>query len=106
MPGGQPTRYSGAQFWWSNHEAGFLERLDSRGKDDVASPLGQWTSVDCRCEGDRITVKINGVTVNECYRVFPAVGRILLENEGNEIYFRNIELRPLQKTNWETAHER
>lgn len=93
--GGKSTRYSGKQFWWSNHQVGFKELLDTRGQDDVASPLDEWTKVECICRGDRITVKINGQTVNECYNVFPSAGRILLENEKNEIYFRNFELRPL-----------
>ncbi len=94
-PTGQPTDYRGKQFWWSDHEVGFRERLDTRGAQDVASPVGEWTSVDCICDGDRITIKINGVTVNECYDVEPSAGRILLENENNEIYFRNLEIRPL-----------
>ncbi len=95
--GGKKTPYSGKQFWWSKHQVGFKELLDTRGKDDVASPLGEWTKVECICDGNRITVKINGQTVNECYSVFPAGGRILLENEKNEIYFRNFEIRPLKK---------
>jgi len=36
-------------------------------------------------------------TVDACYNVFPAGGRILLENEKNEIYFRNFEIRPLSR---------
>jgi len=59
--------------------------------------LGEWTRVECVCRGDRITIKVNGVTVNECFDVHPAAGRILLQNEGNEVYFRNFELRPLAK---------
>jgi|YNPMSStandDraft_1061717.scaffolds.fasta_scaffold30752_1 hypothetical protein len=95
--GGTKTVYSGKQFWWSKHEPGFKELLDTRGKDDVASPLGQWTKVECICVGDRITVKINGHEVNECFDVFPSAGKILLQNEGNEIFFRNVELRPVAK---------
>jgi len=95
--GGKKTDYAGKQFWWSKHEVGFKELLDTRGKDDLASPLGEWTNVECICHGDRITVKINGQTVNECYNVFPSAGKILLENEKNEIYFRNLEIRPLQE---------
>ncbi len=94
-PTGTPTKYAGKQFWWSQHEVGFKELLDTRGKDDVASPLGQWTKVECVCTGNRVTVKINGTTVNECYDVFPAAGKILLQNESNEIFFRNIVLNPL-----------
>lgn len=93
---GKPTPYSGWQFWWSQHEAGFEELRDTRGNHDVASPLGEWTKVECICQGNQITVKINGHTVNHCYNVFPAAGKILLENESNEIYFRNFELHPLQ----------
>lgn len=95
-PEGQKTIYSGKQFWWSHHEVGFLEQLDTRGKDDIASPLGEWTRVECICQADRITIKINGVTVNECYDVTPQSGKILLENEGNEVFFRNIKLRGLK----------
>lgn len=95
--GGAKTVYSGKQFWWSNHEAGFKELLDTRGKEDVASPLGEWTKVECICAGNRITVLINGKVVNECFDVFPSSGKILLQNEGFEIDFRNVEIRPIKK---------
>ena len=94
---GTPTKYTGRQFWWSLHEPGFKELRDTRGKDDVASPLGEWTKIDCICKDDRITVKVNGVTVNEIYDVFPSAGQIHFENEKNEIYFRNVTITGLTK---------
>jgi len=93
--GGEKVRYSGKQFWWCRHEPFFEEKLDTRGKQDVASPLGQWTRVDVVCRGNRVTVKINGVTVNEALDVWPTYGKILLQNEGSEIYYRNWQLSPL-----------
>jgi hypothetical protein len=93
--GGKPTVYSGRQFWWSKHEPDFEEKIDTRGKDDVDSPLGEWTRIECICAGNRITVRVNGVEVNECYNVFPSAGKILLESEGFEILFRKLELQPL-----------
>jgi hypothetical protein len=93
--GGKPTIYSGKQFWWSKHEPGFEELIDTRGKEDVESPLGEWTRLECICSGNRITVVVNGVTVNECYDVYPSAGKILLESEGFEILFRKVELQPL-----------
>ena len=94
--GGRKTVYSGKQFWWSKHQPFFQERLDNRGKDDAASPLGQWTRVECIMEGRHLTIKINGVTVNEFSDVMPSAGKILLQNEGSEIYYRNVELLPLK----------
>jgi hypothetical protein len=96
-PGGEaktfpPTR---GQLWWSQHDWDFQELLDTRGKDDVESPLGEWTRVECICAGNRITVLVNGHQINECYDVFPAAGRILLQTEGFEIFFRKFELHPL-----------
>lgn len=95
--GGKPTIYSGKQFWWSLHDPDFKEILDTRGKNDVESPLGEWTRVECICDRNRITVAVNGVTVNECYDVYPSAGKILLESEGFEILFRKFELHPLKK---------
>ena len=42
-----------------------------------------------------LTVVVNGVTVNECYNVYPSAGKILLESEGFEIHVRKFELQPL-----------
>lgn len=97
-PGGElktfpPTR---GQLWWSKHDWDFKEFLDTRGKDDIESPLHDWTRVECIAAGDRLTILVNGQKVNECQNVFPTAGRIALQCEGFEIYFRKFELRPSQ----------
>jgi hypothetical protein len=85
------------QFWWSRHDWDFEELIDTRGKDDVEGKLGEWTRVECLSSGSRLTISVNGHTVNECYDVFPAEGRILLQTEGFEIFFRKFEIHPLKK---------
>jgi len=95
--GGTKTVFTGRQLWWNKHEAGFEELLDTRGKQDVDSPLGEWTKVECVCDGSTITVIVNGTTVNKAYDVTPAAGKILLQCEGFEVYFRNFEIHPLKK---------
>jgi hypothetical protein len=95
-PGGEPRVFTDRQLWWSRHDPDFKELIDTRGKEDVESPLGEWTRVECLCAGDRIKVVVNGVTVNECYRVFPAAGKILIQSEGFELFVRRFELRPLK----------
>ena len=93
--GGKRTPYAGKQFWWSEHDPQFQETIDTRGRWDVESLLGKWTRVECICNQDRITIVVNGRIVNECFEVFPSRGKILLEAEGFEIFFRKFELRPL-----------
>lgn len=95
--GGKLTVYSGKQFWWKDHDPDFKERIDTRGKNDVESPLGEWTRVECLCDGNRTTVLVNGTPVNECYDVSPSAGKILLQTEGFEIFFRKFELQPVKK---------
>ena len=93
--GGKPTKYSGRQFWWSKHDPTFQELIDTRGKDDVEKPLGEWNRIECICHGDRIAIDVNGARVNECYDCYPQAGKILLESEGFELFVRKLELRPL-----------
>jgi len=95
-PGGKKIKYSGRQMWWKDHDLAFEEFLDTRGRNDLASKTGEWTRVDCICSGDRITVKINGQTVNAAFDVKPAAGKILFQNEEYEVFFRNIELAPVK----------
>jgi hypothetical protein len=95
--GGTPLTFTQKQLWWSQHDPEFEELLDTRGKYDVEKPTGEWNRVDITCAGSRITIAVNGQTVNECYNVRPAAGKILLQSEGFEIYFRKCELRPLKQ---------
>jgi len=95
--GGEQRVFTKGQLWWNEHDPDFKELLDTRGKNDVESPLGEWTRVECLCEGDRITVIVNGTVVNKAYDVFPSSGKILLQSEGFELYVRTFELRPLKK---------
>ena len=94
---GEQRVFTKGQLWWNRHDPTFKELLDTRGKDDVESQLDDWTKVECLCKDKTITVKVNGVTVNHAYDVFPAAGKILLQTEGFEIWFRKFELEPLSK---------
>lgn len=89
-----PTR---GQLWWGKHDWDFRELLDTRGREDVESPVGEWTTVECACDGRRLGVRVNGTPVNECTEVSPAAGKILLQCEGFELFVRKFELHPLAK---------
>jgi len=81
---------------WLNKDTAWKDVPGFRGRNDIESPCGEWTRVECVCAGDRITVFVNGERINEAYDVFPAAGMILLQCEGSEIFFRRIELHPVE----------
>jgi hypothetical protein len=95
--GGKRQEFTNRQLWWNKHDPDFKELLDTRGRDDVESPLGGWTRVECVCDGSTISVRVNGTKVNHAYDVFPAAGKILLQCEGFELFVRKFELHPLKK---------
>jgi hypothetical protein len=95
--GGDRQTFTSRQLWWNRHDPDFKELLDTRGKNDVESPLGEWTKVECVCDGARISVFVNDVKVNHAYDVFPAAGKILLQVEGFELEVRRFELLPIEK---------
>ncbi|WP_076348408.1 3-keto-disaccharide hydrolase [Paludisphaera borealis] len=94
--GGAPRTFTHGQLWWSKHDPEFRELLDTRGKDDVESPPGEWTKVESECVGGRITVRVNGVVVNRAYDASPAAGKILLQSEGFELFVRTFELHAVE----------
>jgi hypothetical protein len=95
--GGELRVFTNRQLWWSLHDPDYQELLDTRGKNDVESPLGEWTKVECVCQGKTITVMVNGTTVNHCSDTFPSAGKVLLQCEGFELFVRKFELHPLKK---------
>jgi prepilin-type processing-associated H-X9-DG protein len=41
------------------------EPIGTRGKDDVATPLGEWTKVECISRGNKIEIRMNETKVND-----------------------------------------
>jgi hypothetical protein len=83
---------------WIDKDTAWRDVPGFRGRRDVESPHGEWTRIECVCAGDRLTVHVNGRQVNEAFNIFPAAGKILLQCEGSEIFFRKVELHALTRT--------
>lgn len=77
---------------WFGKDPNWKDQLDFRGASDLEDHQGGWTRVECICDENRITIKINGVVANQAFDVFPARGKILLQCEGSEIFWRRLEL--------------
>lgn len=64
---------------------------------DAEKPLGEWNVVEVICDGDTITNIVNGVVVNKATKASVARGKIVLQSEGAEVFYRNITITPLEK---------
>ena len=95
---GKPITLSmGGRLNWFGKDPAWKDVLDFRGARDVEGRKDEWTRVECVCDGDRITVVVNGVVVNEASGVTPSEGPILIQCEGSEVFFRKVELHPLPR---------
>lgn len=80
---------------WRRKSPDWQDLLDFRGTRDVERRTGEWNRLECEARGDRLRIRLNGIRVNEARDVWPREGRILLQCEGSEIFFRRVELKPL-----------
>lgn len=67
-----------------------------RGQNDLERPAGEWNTLECICQGDSITTRLNGETVNVGSAARPNHGRIAVQSIGAEIFFRKLELTSLK----------
>ena len=63
-----------------------------RGKQDVEFPVGEWNTLKVVADGDELTYFLNGILVNKATDVKPSRGRIQIQSEGAEIFFRKIDM--------------
>lgn len=82
---------------WRDKSAVWRDETGFRGARDVERPRGEWNRLEIECRDATIAVRLNGVRVNSASEVWPRRGRILLQCEGSEIFFRTVELRPIGK---------
>lgn len=59
-------------------------------------PIGEWNRYDIVCDGDTITLTVNGVEQNRATGVTVQEGHICLQAEGAPMEFRNVTLVPLK----------
>lgn len=93
-PKGEPREFEGGRINWFGRDPDWADRLGFRGRHDLESPLGGWTRLEVIADGDRVTNIVNGTVVNEGTRSSLTEGRIIIQSEGAEIYFRRIDLLP------------
>ncbi len=66
-------------------------------KNEVEKPHGEWNVLEMLSDGDHIRYWVNGTFVMEGTDASLTRGKIAFQSEGAELFYRNIELRPLKE---------
>jgi hypothetical protein len=95
-PKGVPTVVtSGRVNWWGRSED-WADKLGFRGPKDVESPGGEWTSLEAVVDGATLQYFVNGQLVFAATNSSLTEGKIMVQSEGAEIYFRRIDVEPIK----------
>jgi len=63
---------------------------------EIEKPHGEWNLVEFVVRGDHVKQYLNGKLVNEGSQAYPSSGKILIQSEGAEVFFRDVRLFPLE----------
>jgi hypothetical protein len=67
-----------------------------RGPHEIEMPHGEWNRMEILCDHDKLGITVNGHATLTGSNAVPQAGKILLQSEGAEIFFRRLDLYPLQ----------
>ncbi len=94
-PEGELVTINEGRINWFGRDPDWKDVKGFRGKNDVEKPHGQWNKLECIVKDGEISIILNGVLVNRAVAVQPRKGRIQIQSESSEIFFRRVDLTPL-----------
>lgn len=68
-----------------------------RGPHEIENPHGQWNKLEVTCDHDLISITVNGHHTLTGTNASPSMGKIVLQSEGAEVFFRRLDLYPLDR---------
>jgi hypothetical protein len=98
-PGAPARTFTGsyAQIKWYGRDPDWKDVKGFRGKQDFEKPSGEWNILECICDGDKITIILNGKVVNAGTKASITKGKILFQSEWAELFFRKIDVKSLKR---------
>ncbi|MEO5999741.1 MAG: DUF1080 domain-containing protein, partial [Chitinophagaceae bacterium] len=98
QPGGEPVTVNSGRINWIGRDPAWKDEKDFRGINDVENPVGEWNRLECIAKGRELSIYLNGTLVNHAMFSRPDEGRIQIQSEGAEIFYRRVDLTPLPVT--------
>jgi len=95
QPGGEPVTVNGGRINWVGRDPDWKDVKGFKGKNDVDNPVGEWNRLECIAKGHELSIYLNGTLVNHAIYARPGEGRIQIQSEGAEIFYRRVDLTPL-----------
>ena len=96
--GGEPVTVNSGRINWNGRDTNWKDEENFRGVNDLENPLGEWNRLECIAKGRELTFYLNGTLVNHSLFSRPDEGRIQIQSEGAEIFYRRVDLTPLPVT--------
>lgn len=94
QPDGRKVTINENRINWYGRDPNWKDILGFRGKNDIEKPVGEWNLLECEVKDGEIKVFLNGALVNRATDVKPGKGRIQIQSESAEIFFRRVDLLP------------
>lgn len=95
-PDGQSATIHQGRINWYGRDPDWADVKGFRGRQDIEKPVGEWNRLECIANGAELTIILNGTVVNRAIDVQPCKGRIQVQSEGAEVFFRRVDLVPLK----------
>lgn len=93
--GGDTATVNSGRVNWFGRDPEWKDVKGFRGGQDVEKETGKWNRVECIAKGKEIIVYLNGKLVNHAVNALPRKGKIQIQSEGAEIFFRKVTLQSL-----------
>ena len=94
-PDGELVTINGGRINWYDRDPDWKDVKGFRGARDIEKPVGEWNRIELIAKGEEILIYLNNKLVNHVVKVQPQKGRIQIQSEGAEVFFRRVDFTPL-----------
>lgn len=97
QPDGHKETIQEGRINWYGRDPEWKDVIGFRGRNDIEKQMGEWNTLECISNKGQLSIFLNGTLVNSATDVNPKKGRIQIQSEGAEVFFRRVDLIPILK---------